>query len=141
MDFAPTSWFDVSARLLLAVFLGAMVGLERELGDKAAGLRTNMLVCLGAAFFMLVPIQAGALETDTTALGRILQGVITGVGFIGAGSIMRQERVRGLTSAAGIWVAAGLGIAAGLGEWELGLIGLLLTLLILGGVKRLERWM
>lgn len=134
----PLSWLTVLGRLALAVALGAAIGVERELSEKAAGLRTNMLVSLGAALTVLVPIQSGLVVADPSALGRTLQGVITGVGFIGAGSILQKSRVRGLTSAAAVWVSASLGIAMGLGQWKLALTGVALTLMILRMMKLLE---
>jgi putative Mg2+ transporter-C (MgtC) family protein len=131
-------WLVVAGRLLLASALGGLIGLDREYGEKAAGLRTNMLVALGAALFVLIPIQSGWAEADTTALARSLQGIITGVGFVGAGSILRGDRVRGLTSATAVWISAGLGIAAGLGIWQLGLIGVGFALIILRFIKLFE---
>jgi len=133
------SWFAVLGRLLLAVALGAAIGFDREYSQKAAGLRTNMLVALGAALFAVIPIQSGLVARDSTALARILQGVITGVGFIGAGSVFREERVRGLTSAAAIWISAAIGIAAGLGQWQISLGGTTLALVILRIMKWVEK--
>lgn len=122
----------------MAIFFGAAIGLDREFSAKAAGLRTNMLVSLGACLFVLVPIQSGIAESDSTALARILQGIITGVGFVGAGSILREERVRGLTSATAVWISAGVGIAAGFGLWQLSLLGTGLALIILRLFKIIE---
>lgn len=119
----PIPWIAVVGRLGVAVALGALIGVDREFSRKAAGLRTNMLVALGAALFILVTIQSGMTQSDSTAMARSLQGIITGVGFVGAGSILREDRVRGLTSATAIWVSAGAGVAAGLGLWQLGLLG------------------
>src|SRR5690348_3977294 len=96
----------VFARLVVAVVLGGLVGYEREWENKSAGLRTHMLVALGAALFILVPIEAG-MKTD--ALARVVQGLTTGIGFLGAGTILQmpaQRRVKGLTTAASIWVTA-----------------------------------
>jgi len=118
-----------------------VIGIDRELGEKAAGLRTNMLVSLGAALFVLVPIQVELTATDTTALARTLQGIITGVGFVGAGSILREGRVRGLTSATAVWISAALGISAGLGLWQLGLMGMGFAIAILRLIKLLEKRM
>lgn len=137
-DLNPIPWIEVAGRLSIAIALGAIIGLDREVSRKAAGLRTNMLVALGAALFGLVPIQSGMVQADSTAMARILQGIITGVGFVGAGSILREERVRGLTSATAIWVSAGAGIAAGLGLWQLGLWGTGFALVILRLVKFAE---
>jgi len=136
---SEVSWLVVVGRLLLAVVLGAFIGFDREYSKKAAGLRTNMLVALGAALFILGPIQSGLAEDNPSALARTIEGIIAGVGFIGAGSIFREERVRGLTSAAAVWISAGLGIAAGLGEWQIGLLGATFALIILRLMKWLEK--
>lgn len=135
---SPISWIDVTGRLAVAVALGAVIGVDREFSRKAAGLRTNMLVSLGAALFVLVTIQSGMAQADNSAMGRILQGIITGVGFVGAGTIFREDRVRGLTSATAIWVSAGAGVAAGLGLWQLGLLSTGFALIILRLVKFAE---
>jgi putative Mg2+ transporter-C (MgtC) family protein len=133
---SSVSLIDVMGRLALAVGFGALIGFDREFSNKAAGLRTNMLVALGAAIFVLVPIQSNIAVDDTTIMGRVIQGIITGVGFVGAGSILRQDRVRGLTSAAAVWISASVGVAAGLGLWEIGLVGTGLALTIL----RIMKW-
>jgi len=138
---SPVAWLEIAERLFLAISLGAVIGIDRELGEKAAGLRTNMLVSLGAALFVLVPIQVELTATDTTALARTLQGIITGVGFVGAGSILREGRVRGLTSATAVWISAALGISAGLGLWQLGLMGMGFAIAILRLIKLLEKRM
>ena len=141
------NWLGLLLRLGLALLVGALVGLEREASHKPAGLRTHMLVSLGAAFFVLVPIQLGSVQADLDPLSRVIQGVAAGIGFIGAGVILQDAQengrvsVRGLTTAASTWVAAALGIAAGCGLWELGLIGALMVLLTLTLVKRLETWL
>lgn len=106
----------VSLRLLMAAILGGILGYEREHRGKAAGLRTHMLVALGSALFVLVPQQAGATSAD---LSRVLQGLVAGVGFLGAGSIVKgtEERgVHGLTTAAGLWLTAAIGMSAGMGR-------------------------
>lgn len=133
---SPLPWLHVAVNLGVAVILGAVIGLDREYSHKAAGLRTNMLVSLGSALFMAATLQSGMAEVEGTALPRSLQGIITGVGFVGAGSILREDRVRGLTSASAVWVSAGAGVAAGLGLWQLGLMGTGFALLIL----RLMKW-
>ena len=125
--------------------MGAVIGYERELKGKPAGLRTYTLVSLGAAFFTLIPLQfqppPGA---DGDPLSRVIQGIAAGVGFLGAGEIWREsqqnhpDRIRGLTSAAAIWVSASLGVAAGCGLWQLSLLGSILTFLVLRFFKRLE---
>jgi putative Mg2+ transporter-C (MgtC) family protein len=136
---APIPWLDITGRVALASAFGAIIGLDREYSEKPAGLRTNMLVALGAALFVLTPIQSGIAQADGSALARTLQGIITGVGFVGAGSILREERVRGLTSATAVWISAALGIAAGLGQWQLSLIGAGFALVILRLLKFLEK--
>jgi putative Mg2+ transporter-C (MgtC) family protein len=105
----------VVLRLLLAALLGGLLGLQREQHGKEAGVRTHMLVALGAALFVLVPLEAGSGVADTS---RVIQGVIAGVGFLCAGTILRitgEDQVRGLTTAAGIWLTAAIGIAVGWG--------------------------
>ena len=129
----------VVLRLLVAVLLGALVGWERERHGSAAGLRTHMLVAVGAALFVLVPEQSGM---DADALSRVLQGVIAGIGFLGAGAVLKlseQEQIRGLTTAASIWATAAIGIAVGLGREATALLAALIVLMILSLVKRLER--
>lgn len=132
-------------RLAFALLIGGTVGLEREVRNKPAGLRTHMLVSFGSALFVLVPIQLGIVEMDPDPLSRVIQGITAGIGFIGAGVILhdsQQEKltVRGLTSAAAIWVSSALGIVAGTGLWSLGAIGAVMALLTLQLVKRMESW-
>lgn len=134
----PLPWGNLLGRLALAIGMGAIIGMDREYSEKPAGLRTNMLVALGSALFVMAPIQSGLFSQDSSSLGRIVQGVITGVGFIGAGSILQKDRVKGLTSAAAVWISSSLGIAVGLGEWELGLIGVILAMIILRLMKVIE---
>ncbi len=135
-------------RLCLALLIGAIVGLERQLRHKAAGLRTHMLVCLASALFTLIPLLIASKSSnfDADALSRVIQGITAGVGFLGAGEILRDAstseqrmEVRGLTSAAAIWVSAALGIAAGCGLWQLGLIGAILCFCVLYVFKQFER--
>ena len=126
-------------RLGLAVVLGAAIGYEREMSGKDAGLRTHMLVSLGAAIFILVPATSGMQIND---MSRVMQGVIAGIGFLGAGAILKQENdrmVKGLTTAASIWVAAGIGIAAGYGRATTAVVSTLAALFVLAGVKRFEK--
>lgn len=131
-------------RLVLAVLVGGVVGWNRQLNGKPAGLRTHMLVSLGAALIVLISWHSSSDSPE--ALSRAIQGVTTGVGFLGAGEIITQTQqesakaqVRGLTSAAAIWTTAALGMAAGCGLWQISLTGTLLVLLILTVAKRLER--
>jgi len=123
----------VLVRLAAAVGVGALIGLDRELRRKPAGLRTLALVALGSALFIIETIDTTrGVYTDATS--RVIQGIVTGVGFLGAGSIMRsadEESVRGLTTAASIWLAAATGIACGLANWPLVLVGGALGVLVL----------
>lgn len=105
-----------------------------------------MLVSFGSALFTLVPLQAGVIGTSSDPLSRVIQGIAAGVGFLGAGEILRESsqesrrpEVRGLTSAAAIWVSAALGIIAGCGLWQLGLIGAVFSFMVLNVFKRLEK--
>jgi len=137
-DLHPLGFLSLMGRLLLAMGLGAALGWERETVDKPAGLRTNILVCLGAAALILGMIQSGVAQASTDALSRAIQGVVTGVGFVGAGSIFRGDRTHGLTSAATVWVSAALGISIALGQWQLSILLTVLTLFTLRVLKVLE---
>lgn len=126
-------------RLLVAATLGGLLGYERERQGKSAGVRTHMLVAIGAALFVLIPQQAGASSTD---LSRVLQGLIAGVGFLGAGAIImgnREVETRGLTTAASIWVTAAIGVAAGMGRESTAVLSTLIALLILSVVPWIYR--
>ncbi|MCP3752873.1 MgtC/SapB family protein [Pseudomonas sp. SBB6] len=125
---------QVTVRLVMAALLGAILGFERELKGKAAGVRTHMLVALGAALFVLVPRMAGA---DDAALSRVVQGIVAGIGFLGAGTILKGHdqdvsNVKGLTTAAGLWMTAAIGVAAGMGREATAVISTVLALLVLG---------
>lgn len=125
---------SISFRLVVAAILGAIPGLQRELTGQAAGLRTHMMVSLGAAMFVMAAVEAGASVGDTT---RVIQGLATGIGFVGAGAILKSKHdheVRGLTTASSIWLTAGLGTAIGLGRVWLPLLGAMLALLILSAL-------
>lgn len=123
-------------RLFVAFVLGGLIGFEREIRGKEAGFRTYSLVCLGSALMMIVSIQVfeaykGMTQADP---GRIAAQVVTGIGFLGAGAIIRsrdREMIKGLTTAAGIWVAAGIGLSCGLGYYLPAVVTTVLTLLIL----------
>ncbi len=121
----------IALRLLVAAALGGLLGYERELRGKSAGLRTHMLVAIGAALFVMIPHQAGASSSE---LSRVMQGLIAGVGFLGAGSIIvgtKEAEAKGLTTAAGIWVTAAIGVAAGLGRESTAVLSTTVALLIL----------
>ena len=145
MSFSPSDWQSITFRLTLALMLGAAIGFNRQQSGRPAGLRTFMIVSLGAALFVMIPLQADidGNFSSSNALSRTLQGVATGVGFLGAGMILQQSsqkshrtEVKGLTSAATIWLAAGLGAAAGCGLWRMSLVGTLMTLVILSAERR-----
>ncbi|MBK1986037.1 MgtC/SapB family protein [Sphaerospermopsis aphanizomenoides BCCUSP55] len=140
-------WFNICLRLCLALLIGAIIGLEREITNKPAGLRTYMLVSMGSAIFTLTTILIGGPQLGSDSLSRVIQGIAAGVGFLGGGEIWRESsqpsksrEIYGLTSAAAIWVAAALGIAAGCGLWQLGLIGGILTVIVLHLLKRVEKF-
>lgn len=121
----------ITLRLLVAAALGGMLGYERELRGKSAGVRTHMLVAVGAALFVLVPQQAGASLADISG---VMQGLIAGVGFLGAGAIIlgnQQVSTSGLTTAAGIWLTAAIGVAAGIGKEATAVLSTFLALFIL----------
>ena len=127
--------------MVVSLVLGTLVGLERQMGRKPAGLRTHVLVCLGSTMFVLTTKHAviafGCQSLDAT---RIVHGVITGVGFHGAGSIMRTEGfVFGLTTAASVWMVAAIGVAVGVRAYPLAAIGSVLALIVLEGYRWLER--
>lgn len=126
----------IVVRLLVAVLLGGVLGWERESVGAPAGLRTHMLVSLGSALFVLIPLQAGMRLDD---LSRVLQGITAGIGFLGAGAILKQTArndVRGLTTAASIWLTAALGVAAGMGREATALLSTVFALVILAILRR-----
>jgi len=129
----------ISLRLLIAASLGGLLGYEGEQKGKTAGIRTHMLVALGAAIFVLIPQQAGVSIADLT---RVLQGLVAGVGFLGAGAIImgnRQEEARGMTTAAGIWLTAAIGVAAGMGREATAVLSTFLALVILYLIPKVEQ--
>ncbi len=121
----------ITLRLLVAAALGGLLGYEREQQGKSAGVRTHMMVAIGAALFVLIPQQIGASTSDLT---RVLQGLIAGVGFLGAGAIIigtGKVETRGLTTAAGIWVTAAIGVAAGMGRESTAVLSTVVALFVL----------
>jgi putative Mg2+ transporter-C (MgtC) family protein len=129
----------IGGRLLLAAALAFILGMTRERLRKTAGLRTHMMVCLGSSIFVLA-----ALLTQQTADGcsRVIQGITQGIGFLGAGTIVKfsdKAEVKGLTTAAGIWLTAGVGVACGLGEFWLAIIATVLAWLVLTPLGIIER--
>ena len=135
---------EVLSRLLMAALLGSVIGFERERLNWAAGLRTHMLVCVGASLMMMVSAFgfADALTQKNVVLdpSRVAAQVVSGIGFLGAGSILlRGEVVRGLTTAASLWSVAGIGLAVGGGMYTAAFGATIIILIILAGVKPLER--
>ena len=139
------SWWELLLRIVAAATLGGLIGLEREMGDQPAGFRTHLLVSLGSALFTLagaygvVPLlgQDVAARFDPT---RVAAQIVTGIGFLGAGAILRQGlTVRGLTTAAALWVTAAIGMAVGFGYWSGAVFSALVTIVSLYGLKRIER--
>jgi len=131
----------VTSRLCVAAVLGGLIGAERERVGKAAGLRTHMTVALGSAAFVLVVLEAGAQPGE---LSRAIQGIAAGIGFIGAGTILKKsetEDIQGLTTAATIWLTAGVGAAAGAGQGWIGLICVAGAWLILSILAGADRWL
>lgn len=128
----------VLIRLLAATLLGAIVGFERERARKPAGLRTHTLVCVGTAVFVLVCTSAG-MSSD--GLSRVIQGIVTGIGFIGAGTILKvneEHQIKGLTTAAGVWMTAAIGVGVGLGSVGVAALSTLLAIIILAVVGSIE---
>lgn len=121
----------ITIRLLMAALLGGILGFEREQRGKAAGVKTHMLVAIGSALFVVIPQQAGISEAE---LSRVMQGIIAGIGFLGAGAILKghdEKDLKGLTTAAGIWLTAAIGVAAGLGREASAILCTVLALSIL----------
>lgn len=142
--FSPNDWREILLRVALALTAGGAVGLNRDRIKRPAGLRTYMTVSVGSTFFVMLILQAGIDFNATNALSRTVQGITTGVGFIGAGLIFQQHNdnnnapIKGLTSAAALWLTASLGTAAGCGLWQMTLVGTLTTLVILSGFRRVK---
>jgi|RhiMetdeSRZDD1v2_1073273.scaffolds.fasta_scaffold1238240_2 putative Mg2+ transporter-C (MgtC) family protein len=128
----------LSVRLIVAMIFGAVIGIQRERAGKPAGLRTHMMVALGAAVFV---IASGEFGMNPDSISRVIQGLVTGIGFLGAGAILKlyeKRAVEGLTTAAGIWMTAALGVAVGLGRFGLALVATLLAWMTLSLVRQLE---
>jgi putative Mg2+ transporter-C (MgtC) family protein len=127
----------ISLRLVLAAVLGGILGYERERKGRSAGVRTHMLVAVGAALFVIGPTQAGMSIED---MSRVIQGIVQGIGFLGAGAIIvrtAQKEVEGLTTAANIWATAGIGVIAGLGLEATAVLSAAIILIILAAVPLL----
>lgn len=136
-----TLW-EIIKRIICAFALGAVIGLEREKKGRSAGLRTHILVCTGSCLIMLVSLYMYELFKDRATLdpARIAAGVVTGIGFLGAGTIIRsQEGIRGLTTAASIWISSAIGLAVGCGFYEVALFSTFLVFLTLAFLKKIEK--
>ncbi|MBA3672935.1 MAG: MgtC/SapB family protein [Gemmatimonadaceae bacterium] len=143
LEVARTLRLDLLVKLLLAVLLGGIIGFEREVAGKPAGLRTNILICVGAALLMDVSIRIGTVDGGPRIgdPARIAAQIVSGVGFLGAGTIMQsQGMVTGLTSAATIWVVAAIGMTVGAGFYVEGISAGLLVTFVLAGLGGLEHW-
>jgi putative Mg2+ transporter-C (MgtC) family protein len=126
-------------RLLVAAVLGGLLGLERESKGRAAGLKTHILVSIGSALFVMAPLLSGIEPGDVT---RVMQGIVSGIGFLGAGAIIkleRDERIEGLTTAAGIWMVSAVGMAAGMGMEIMALTTTLIALAVVNTLPKLMR--
>ena len=142
MELARILRVDLLVKLSLAVLLGGIIGFEREIAGKPAGLRTNILICIGAALLMDVSTRIGLVNGVRVGdPGRIAAQIVSGVGFLGAGTIMHsQGMVTGLTSAATIWVVAAIGMTVGAGYYIEGVGAGLLVTFVLAGLGSLEHW-
>jgi len=142
IDVSPESW-GLLGRLCLAAVLGGLVGLERDVHGRAAGLRTHLLVSLGAALYMILSTIVASSVGDASRFsdpGRIAAQIITGIGFLGAGAIMKEGfSVRGLTTAACLWVVAAIGMATGAGQYSLAASTCLLSLIALSILPRIDK--
>jgi putative Mg2+ transporter-C (MgtC) family protein len=129
------NYWDIIARLVVALLFGCIIGLERNLHGKPTGMKTLGLVALGAALVTMASMEFAPFDGQYSrdAISRAIQGVITGIGFLGAGVIVfnkETSKVKGLTTAASIWITAGIGIVCGMGMWQIAGIGLVLVMLL-----------
>lgn len=121
-------FFQILTKLMLSLIIGTLIGAEREYRNKSAGLRTMILICIGSTIFTIISMEA----SHETEIGRIASNIVTGIGFLGAGAIMRDGMsISGLTTASTIWVVASLGMAVGAGEFQLAFTAAILTLVVL----------
>ncbi|MBD2247964.1 MgtC/SapB family protein [Nostoc sp. FACHB-888] len=156
MFFSSNDWQSITFRLAVALLVGGVIGINRQSNGRPASLRTFIVVSLSAALFAMIPLQIGgddsfvdsaiARSTALNAIARIVQGVATGVGFLGTGIILREQKsefsrqeVKGVTTAATIWLVGGLGAAAGCGLWQMSLVACSLALLVLTKFKKLKK--
>lgn len=132
---------QILIRITASALLGAFIGMQREKVGKPAGIRTHILVSLGTTVFILGCARAGM---GSDALSRVIQGIVTGIGFIGAGSILKLDHerdIKGLTTAAGIWMTAAIGVTVGMGELGIAIIAAILTLIVLMLAGSIEKYL
>ena len=137
-------WPEIVLRLGVATLAGGLIGLDRDLHGKPIGLKTLGLVALATAMVVMLALPAGDVTRVADATSRVIQGLLTGIGFLGAGVIVHgghHFRVHGLTSAACAWLAACVGIACGVGHWRIVIVGLAITSLLFVVGHPLERWL
>jgi putative Mg2+ transporter-C (MgtC) family protein len=135
---SPLSDVELIQRLLTAALLGSIIGVEREIRQKSAGLRTNILIAIGSALFTLMSYEL-AHDVPGADPGRVAAQIVSGIGFLGAGAILRTKGgVQGLTTAATVWVNAAVGVAAGGGEYHLAYIATGITLAVLAVLQPVE---
>ena len=138
-EFLQVLWTDC-VRLLMAVLLGGVLGIERQLHGRWAGIRTHMMVSLGAAVFTMAAIATA--PHDSNEVTRVIQGIAAGIGFLGAGTILKlstEIEIKGLTTASSIWLAAALGTVAGMGEYALALAAGMMSVLVLAILRPLTK--
>ncbi|NLZ27733.1 MAG: MgtC/SapB family protein [Firmicutes bacterium] len=138
------SIFEIALRLFIAVLLGGLIGFEREISNRPAGFRTHILVCVGSALIMMVSVYGFYCPGVENILlrqdpGRMAAGVVTGIGFLGAGTIIQHRgNIKGLTTAAGIWVVSGIGLAVGVGYWKAAMVATFFVLLSLYVLNKVD---
>jgi len=126
-------------RLFVALVVGGLVGIQRELTHKPAGLRTHMLLALGTALLIVIVDESGSSKSD---MSRVVQGLVTGIGFLGGGAILKltaEHEIHGLTTAAGLWLTSAASIAAGVGQLPLAIVGVILGLVVLAAFTKVEK--
>jgi len=143
---AASTLMDAVGRLALAAAIGAIVGINRELQRKPAGLRTHALVAMGSALMTIVALTLPSVDaaTASASVSRVFQGIVAGIGFVGGGAIIYRgdaENVHGLTTAAAIWVVTAAGMAVGGGLWRTGIATAVLTVLVLAGGEYVDDWL
>jgi len=143
MGLALMNYIDIVFKLFSAVVIGCIVGADRDLHGKPTGIKTLGLVALGACLATMAGLNFATVDAshDTSSLSRVIEGVITGIGFLGAGVIVHgnNEQVHGLTTAASIWVTAAIGIICGMGDWRIAIIALIFVLMLFFFGRLIER--